>query len=69
MQPAPNNDHDRVVRLCDWRKAHEEKEHPSIALEIRELRGTMNKLLMAIMGLMITIVASVVGYTLNNLGG
>lgn len=65
----PVNDHDRVVRFSQWKETHEEKTHPDIATEIRELRGTLNKILLAIMGLMLTVASVAVGYTLNNVGG
>lgn len=55
--------------LKDWRIHHEKQTHDRIADEIRELRGTMNKIMLAIMGLMLTMAATAVGYTLSRLGG
>ena len=69
MQEPQGNDHDKVVRLDEWRKGHDEKTHPDIATEIRELRGTINKFLWAIVGLMITITAGSIGFALNSVGG
>ena len=62
----PNSTHDKVIRLEEWRRGHEAT-HDHVGEEVKELRNSLNRLLLAVIGLMGTVAGTAIFFALSRL--